>query len=138
MKKALEVERRNRQEINSLREFIFSLDQQEEYKPASEDVSLEELKDYKAVVLGGHERWQAKMKELLPGFIFIHPDNKSFDLRILDGINTVFVYVNYLNHAIYERMMEAIQGTDIKIIYLNQQNEDIVLKQMYKAVKEKL
>jgi len=134
LKKECEVEKRNRQELNSLREFIFNLDKQEVY-PESETIDYNVLKNYKAIVIGGHERWQSRMKKYLPEFIFIHPDNKNFDLKLLNDykIDTVFVYVNYLNHAIYYRLMSAIQDRTIKIVYLNQQNEHAVLYEIWKV-----
>lgn len=132
LKKECEIEKRNRQELNSLREFIFNLDKQEVY-PESETIDYNVLKNYKAIVIGGHERWQSKMKKYLPEFIFIHPDNKNFDLRLLNDIDTIFVYVNYLNHAIYYRLMSAIQDKNIKIVYLNQQNENAVLYKIWKT-----
>jgi len=136
LKNELEDERKGRQELISLREFLFKLNRQEEYAVQSETVNREVLKGLKAVVIGGHEKWQARMKELLPSFIFIHPDNKSFDLRLLDGIKIIFIYVNYLNHAIYNRVMGNIRDKGIKIVYLNQQNEGQVLSEIMKVVDE--
>lgn len=132
LKKELEQERKNREELNSLREFLFSLDKEEGF--IEEKINPEELKNYKAVVIGGHEKWQQRMKELLPNFIFIHPDNLNFDIRLLDGIEIVFVYVNYLSHGIYYKVMSAIEGTNIKVAYLNRQNEDKVLQKIYKEI----
>lgn len=132
LKAELAEAQRNKAELNSLREFLFSLDQKEEYQ--AEEIDFDELKKYKAIVIGGHERWQQRMKEYLPNFIFIHPDQLNFDIRLLDGIDTVFVYPNYLNHAMYYKLMGAIEGKNIKIIYINQQNEELVLKCIYKAI----
>lgn len=134
LKSELAEEKKNRQELNSLREFIFSLDRQEDdyHDPL---VDNEGLKNTKALIIGGHEKWQARMKELLPGFLFIHPDNKAYDLRILNSIDIVFFYVNYLNHAIYGRTVDAIAGRPIKIGYLNQANEERVLHNIKKFLK---
>ena len=133
LKAELAEAQRNREELNSLREFLFSLDRQEEYP--DEDIDFEKLKQFKAVVIGGHERWQQRMKEYLPNFIFIHPDRVNFDIRLLDG-DIVFVYPNYLNHSMYYKLMAAIEGKDIKIVYINQQNENIALKFIYKTIIE--
>ena len=132
LKAELAEAQRNREELNSLREFLFSLDRQEEYP--DEDIDFEKLKQFKAVVIGGHERWQQRMKKYLPNFIFIHPDQLNFDIRLLDGIDIVFVYPNYLNHSMYHKLMAAIEGKDIKIVYINQQNENIALKFIYKTI----
>lgn len=134
LKAELAEAQRNREELNSLREFLFSLDRQEEYP--DEDIDFEKLKQFKAVVIGGHERWQQRMKEYLPNFIFIHPDQLNFDIRLLDGIDIVFVCPNYLNHSMYYKLMAAIEGKDIKIVYINQQNENIALKFIYKTIIE--
>lgn len=133
LKAELEEERKSRNELNSLREFMFSLDRQVEFTQVK--ISPDVLKECKGVIVGGHEKWQQRMKELLPNFIFIHPDNMNFDTRILDGIKILFVYVNYLNHALYYRVMSSIEGKNIKVAYLNQQNEDMVLKNIYKEIK---
>lgn len=129
----LEEEKRNREELNSLREFIFNLDKEEDY--IEEEPNLEELKDYKAVIVGGHEKWQQRMKELLPNFIFIHPDNLNFDTKLLDKVSIVFIYTNYLNHSIYYKVMNYISGKGTRVSYLNQQNENLILKNIYEKMK---
>lgn len=132
LRKELEEERRNREELNSLREFLFSLDKEEEF--IEEKINPEDLQDHKAVILGGHEKWQQRMKELLPSFIFIHSENLNFDIKLLEGIEIVFIYANYLNHGIYYKVMSAIEGKAIKVAYLNQQNEDKVLQKIYREI----
>lgn len=135
LKAELEEEQKNREELNSLREFLFSLDRQEEF--ITEAIDFDILQDYKAIIVGGHEKWQKRMKELLPNFIFIHPDNLNFDTRLLDGVGVVFIYVNYLNHGLYYKVMSAIAGKNIKVAYLNQQNEELVLHEIAKYIKTK-
>lgn len=129
LKAELEQEKKNRQELNGLREFFFSLNNKEEY--LSEDFNKDSLKEFKAVLIGGHEKWQHKMKEYLPNFTFIHLDNINFDKRILDGISHLFVFPNYLSHPIYYKATNAVAGKGAKVIYLENQNEDLVLRQIY-------
>lgn len=131
----LAEEKKNRQELYSLREFLFSLDQQEGYQE-EEAYNLDELKTFKAVLIGGHERWQARMKELLPEFVFIHPDNKAFDARLLESVPTIFICTNYLNHAIYNKAMDYIANKDVKVRYIHKSNEKMVLSDIYRAMKE--
>lgn len=133
----LAEETKNRQELNALREFLFSLDRREEYEESA-IYDLAKLQNYKAVLVGGHEKWQSRMKELLPRFVFIHPDNAAFDLRLLDGIDTVFIYTQYISHSIYERVMSAIAGRDIAIGYINQPNEARVLSDIARIIQRNL
>lgn len=128
----LETERLKNNELNSLREFMFCLDAEIEYKEI--DIEYERLKGIKAAILGGHERWQAKMKQTLPECIFIHTDMLNFDLNILNNVNDIFIYVNYLNHAMYYKVMDYIKGKNKNIYYLNQQNEKFVLMEIQKRI----
>ena len=137
LKAELAEETKNRQELNALREFLFSLDRQEEYEETS-PYDLAELQNYKAVLVGGHEKWQQRMKELLPRFIFIHPDNAAFDVRLLDGVDTVLIYTQYISHAIYERVMSAIAGRNITVGFINQPNESLVLSDIARIIQRNL
>lgn len=131
LQKEIESEQLKNNELNSLREFMFSLDTQVEY--AEKDIDYNILKTIKAVIIGGHEKWQSRMKEILPGCIFIHTDMINFDMAVLDSVDIVFFYVNYLNHSIYYRIIERLRNTKKKIHYLNQQNESLVLKDIWRT-----
>lgn len=134
LRSELKKEQKNKEELKSLREFIFTLDSQEDF--IEEKFDLDILKNYKAVIIGGHEKWQQKMKRLLPDFIFIHPDSLNFDTKLLDSVDHIFIYTNYLNHGIYYKVMNHIADKDIKVEYLSQQNENKVLSLIYKALLE--
>lgn len=129
LEKELQQEKQKNVELNSLREFMFSLDKEVEYKNI--EVNIDKLKEINGVIIGGHEKWQQKMKEYLPKFIFIHTDMLNFDVTALNGVKDVFFYINYLNHAIYYKVIEYIKNKDVKIHYINVQNEDLVLKNIY-------
>lgn len=125
----LAEEKKHRQELNSLREFLFDMDRQEKFTGEA-SIDIDAFKDFRAVIIGGHEKWQARMKELLPNVVFIHPDNINFDLRLLGGVRTVLIYPNYLNHSIYYRAMNSIAGSNIRIGYINQRNDNLVLQEI--------
>lgn len=130
LRKEIEQLKQGKNELDSLREFIFNLDKQEEYR--EENIDYDKLKNSKGLIIGGHNKWQDRMKELLPNYIFIHPDNMNFDIRLLDSIDNIFVYTNYLNHGLYYKIISNSDGKNI--YYINNSNEDIVLKEIYKRV----
>lgn len=120
-------------ELATLREFLFNMDKQEQYSTTLPDYS--KLNNIKGVIIGGHENWQRRMKELLPSFKFIHPDTLNFDVSIFDNVSIVFFYTNYLNHAIYYKAINEARKRDINIAYIAANtNENIVLNQIYKSV----
>lgn len=129
---ALEKEKKKNIELNSLRQFVFSLDQEIKYEPPEGDLSR--IKTFEGVIIGGHEKWQQRMKKRLPRFVFIHADMLNFDVSVLDNVKNVFFYVNYLNHAIYYKTIEHIKEKNIKIHFINFQNEDLFLREIYKKI----
>ncbi len=126
--KVIELES-DRSELVSLREFVFSLDLENEFSPSGVEVDLSAVN---GVVLGGHVRWQNKMKSLLPSFSFISPESLNFDQNLIRNADFIFVFVNYLNHAIYYRAMGAV--TTAKVHFLRQANDDLVLEEIKKVV----
>lgn len=81
----LKAEKEKNTELIGLRELMFNLDSQTEY--IEQELDYIKLKSIKAVIIGGHEKWQQRMKELLPNVTFIHPDQASFDLSLLNDVH---------------------------------------------------
>ena len=129
LKADAEAFEKDRAELYALREFLFRFDREAEL---AEETAEVDLSNVKAVVLGGHSRWQSRMKSLLPGFVFIPPDSDRFDTSLVKNADFVFVYANYLRHKIYYRAIQAVDRA--KIYFLSQQNEDLVLNEIRKVV----
>ncbi|MBN3351912.1 hypothetical protein EXM90_12045 [Clostridium botulinum] len=71
------------------------------------------------------------MKEYLPSCKFISPDMLNFDINILDNVDIVFIYTNYLNHAMYYKIIDIIREKKLRLEYLKSNiNMKIVLKQI--------
>lgn len=74
------------------------------------------------------------MKIRLPGYKFLGVEALNFDKRIVDNIKIVFIYTDYLNYALYHKLMSI--AKDKKIVYLKLNvNQYIVLNQIYDALK---
>lgn len=128
----LREERKKNNELNGLREFFFGLDKKEDYKDI--DVDFKDLKSVRIVILGGHEKWQTRMKEHLSEAIFIHADMINFDLSVIDDAQAIFIYANHLSHAIYYKLINYARGNK-KIFYLSSQNEKFVLKEIQNSLR---
>lgn len=123
----------NKIEINSLREFIFNLDNIDNDVMA-QDRNFEDLKSIKALIVGGTTKWQQRMKDLLPGFNFVAPDALNFDVSIIDKVDYVFIYTNYLGHAMYYKVVSNIKNK--KVFFLKATNEERVLYQIKNSLKD--
>ncbi|WP_315069324.1 hypothetical protein [uncultured Clostridium sp.] len=134
LKDSLQKSNESQNELIALREFAFKQAQQVSDIFSNENVDLEKLNQINALILGGSDKWQHKMKELLPGFKFIGVDALNFDKRLLDDIEIIFIYTDYLNHALYYKLMSI--AKDKKIVYLKSNiNQDIVLNQISDSIK---
>ena len=120
----------NKNELIALRDFAFKQDQQLNDNSLDKNIDLTEINKVKGLILGGSNKWALKMKDLLYNYKFISIDALNFDKRLLDDVEIIFIYTDYLNHALYYKLMSF--GKDKKIVYLKSNiNQDIVLKQIY-------
>ncbi|WP_207705527.1 hypothetical protein [Hathewaya massiliensis] len=136
--KKLNAELKNREDYKSeivpLREFIFNMDSVEDYK--EEDINYKKIEDLKAVIIGGHQQWQNKMKEYLKSSSFISVENLNFDTDVLLGADIVFIYTNYLSHAMYYKVIDIVREHNLKVVYLKSNiNPEIVLSQIERNIK---
>ena len=129
----LESERQKNRELNALRELMFSLDKRKE--PEKETQLDVDLSSVRGVIVGGTEKWQHKMKELLPAFVFLSADNENFNPSLLDGKDIIFFYINYLSHAIYYKTVNLARAKNIDIGYINAANDEKVLDEIKEKIK---
>lgn len=103
---------RSQSEIEELKKIAFS---QEEPTDILEPV---DLSTFKGVIVGGHENWHSRMKEMLPdSWRLIHPD-AHIDNQIITGADIIFFYVDYLNHAMFNKILPEAKKNKIPIGYL--------------------
>jgi len=136
LREELQKANENKKELINLREFLFNLDNDEENTNFDTYINYDNLKNIRGIVIGGHNRWQVKMKEYLPNCKFILPEMlNTLDTNIFNKTDIVFIYANRLNHALYYKIIDEIRIKNINLIYLKpHKNIDIVLKQVLKTV----
>ncbi|BAO04852.1 uncharacterized protein CBO05P1_133 [Clostridium botulinum B str. Osaka05] len=133
LKQELNEKENYKSEVVPLREFIFGLDNVEDFK--EQQIDYNKLLSLNAVIIGGHPQWQNKIKEYLPNCRFIAPDMLNFDTNILNNVDIVFIYTNYLNHAMYYKVIDIIRERGLRLEYLKSNiNMEIVLNQINKVL----
>jgi hypothetical protein len=108
----------NQKELVSLREYVFALGQDDpDQDEGINEVGIE-IPSARAVVIGGHQRWQAYLKKLVPEtFSFVSADALNFDTKILAGADAVFVNTAHISHALYYRVVANLAEKS-KLFYL--------------------
>lgn len=128
----LEEEKQKNEELYALRELMFELDNEVEYRELEEDIEM----DINGIIVGGHDKWQQKMKESLPTFKFISADNENFDPAIMDNVDIVFFHTNYLPHALYYKAVGLARTKGIKIACIRHINPENAINKIKQVVKE--
>jgi len=119
-------------ELNALREFIFSLNTEAEPGVAEKEFDFTGVR---GVIFGGHERWRKRMKELLPGFVFI--SSESFDVRLLDDADVVLFFVGYMGHKLYDKAIAEARKHGLKVGYISSINDRLALGEIEKILRRK-
>lgn len=92
--------------VERLNEYTAALEAQLEIEETSTvaDVVLPDISNKKIVVVGGHDSWQQKLKELYPSFVFIAVDDYSFDVDLVRKADIVLFNFVHSSHKLYYRL----------------------------------
>ena len=123
-------------ELIALREYVFSRkteEQEEELDEQTREQIVESIKDKKAAVLGGTERWIKKMRRILPEWSFIGVEDDNIgSITALEKADYIFIYTSALKHKQYYKAMNIIKSHGKMLFYLGSTNTDECLRQFRK------
>lgn len=125
-----------RDELIALREYAYKSENSDE---SIDEDSLPDMKDAvglkNIVIIGGHESWQNKLKQLFPDWMFVHPDAfKNVTGSMLEGKEHVYFFTDYINHTSYKKFINIIREKEIPFGYIGSRNIDSVVKQIYEDI----
>ncbi len=126
----------NREELIALRNFVYNL--KDEAIPEGDELTMmrDAICDKKIVIIGGHQKWHNKLKNLFPKWTLIYMDEfKTVTTNMLENHDFVFFYSDYLSHKSYYRCVAMLRENGIPFGYLHGVNPDITVKQVYDAIK---
>lgn len=130
LKLQIEDMQKNEKELKALRQVVF--------ERKNNDILIEEVEynqiipSVKAVIAGGHANWHTKLKDILPNsFKYIEGDNEAFDASMLNDVEYVFIYTQYMSHAFYYKLINKCKNTNTKICYINSTSPEYVRKEIY-------
>lgn len=116
----------NKAELLSLRTYMFSQDNK--ITELENIYDFNPLKNIKALMIGGTTTTYENIKANFNKLIYIGPNNLNFDKNLIHDIDVILIFVNCLSHALYYKIMN--NNINKKIIYVNNQNKDIILKEI--------
>lgn len=135
------------EEINSVLE-----DQLEENELAAGDTSSDasanyptkyienHLKDLNIVIMGGHQIWQNRLKEIYPYFNYIDSDNVNFDINITRNADIIFFNTLHCSHTLFYRIKNNVNNgrtnNKEKLVYIGSNNLNYFKEVVSKIVLE--
>lgn len=130
----------SKSELFALRNFVFeqSIQDNNTIESNTSNIDIGKLNEVKGVVIGGRNSLQQKLKDVLTNWTFISVDTLNFDVDILKNANYIFLNVNVLSHAMYYKVTEITNKIDKNIDFLNNDNVDIYLSEIYKKIQDKI
>ena len=111
-----------KQELTSLQDFYFGFTD----NPITEEniTQTPNLSDTSGIIFGGDAKWHARMRLLLPNWLFF--SGEFFDLNYASDIDTIFFYHPGLSRGLYKKGIRFAKANNKKIGYIVSQNDNLV------------
>jgi hypothetical protein len=129
LKNELNDNKINKIELTSLRNNFFNIEL-EEVNVIQDEIDFDLLARKKIMVLGGHDTLQNKLKEYLLNSVFISVDNINFDTNLINTVDKIIVFPNYLNHALYYKVMNEARKQNKEVFHISNTNINLILKKI--------
>ena len=97
------------------------------------EYDIETVKGFHGLIVGGHPKWQEKMKEKLRKSIFLSPDDLNFDLNLINNADFICIDTKYNSHSLYEKIIDRARKLNKRVIYMPQNtNRALNINYIYK------
>ena len=121
------------QELTDLRAYIYALSKDEGEKGPAGDDSMDEAmafwKRQKVTVVGGHQNWVNKLRQVFPDWQFVRNDIRSFSPSTLKGQDYILCNTDFMNHAAYYKLV-SVRSEDQKFFFLHSTNITLALQEL--------
>ena len=128
-------EKKQKGELNALRKYIFEINN--DYFPKVSPKTLGSyISNKKLLIIGGNKDWRRKFREKYPEIRTLHGFNENFDISVLTGVDFIFFYTGFMNHATYYKAMNFIRSHEIKFSYIGKTNMELVEEEIIEELEK--
>ena len=68
------------------------------------------LKNLNIVIMGGHQIWQNRLKEIYPYFTYIDSDNVNYDINITRNADIIFFNTLHCSHTLFYKIKNNVNN----------------------------
>ena len=113
----------------------------QESSSVSEDepaqLTPEQVRDFRGVMIGGHETFIAKLRKIMPNCLFYSADHKRIDAAALRERDAVIFFTGYCNHSLVNLAMRECRVHGIPFGYSSHVNIEMFLVDVAKIMATK-
>ncbi len=127
-----------KEELIGLRNFVYQMSQESgKYQEIpNTNAILDEFKRERVAVIGGHEHWRSKMREIFPDGLFLAGNNNNFDASVLRNKRYIIFNTDILKHSSYYRIVKE-KKKDQKILYVHGNNMERCLSELERQIADR-
>ena len=96
------------------------------------------LKSYNILIMGGHQIWQNRLKEIYPYFTYVDSDNVNFDINITRNADIIFFNTLHCSHTLYYKIKNNVNNgrtnNKEKIVLVSSNNLEYFKEIMTKVI----
>lgn len=124
-----------KEELIGLRNFVYQISEEPGEYRKTENVRavLDSFKKERVVVIGGHEHWRSKMKEIFPQGLFLAGNNNNFDASVLRNKRYIIFNTDILKHSSYYRIVKE-KKKEQRILYVHGNNVERCMAELEKQI----
>lgn len=105
----------------------------EEEKGEVPDINLSLVR---GVIIGGHQRWAARMREILPDSWRVIAADDPYESSMVAAAQVICFVTGYISHSLYDTAVGEARRRGIPIVYLGRRNEDECVAEIKRRVGE--
>lgn len=134
LEKELEEEKKNKIELNELRNMLFKIESN--YEPRQAGIDLKEIiKEKNIFIIGGASDWRKRIKEKYSNISTLDGFVETFDTKILNNADIVFFSVGFMNHATYYKAINYIKSKNIPFRFIWKTNIELAESEIAEELK---
>lgn len=131
-------------EIQALRNALAQMKSNVDEMPVKEDVSQADLNAYiafiknrKICIVGGHDNWTNKLKQIFPDWRYLPPEiSGTIKLSSLKNMECIFFYTDHIGHNIYNKVLDYSRENKIPVGYIASINISNNIQQIYSVLSQ--
>ncbi len=126
----------DRKELIALRDHVYNLtEEDEEDTSTSLQTMIDELREQRIIIIGGHPNWINKMKSYFPDWDYISPSpTGTIPASIVDKADKVYFFTDTISHSAYYKYINAVRERNVKFGYIHGVNVEKCVRGIWREI----